>query len=194
MAEKVNIEVGVVSRPHPSEVNNGDGYFIKEFGNKILFSVIDGLGHGDGAHKATEKAKSALESLYSRGLVNIIESLHQRVRSTRGVVIGLLLLDLENSELHYVGIGNITVKVLAGEKIGLLSYNGIVGQNVRKIKEFVSPYKPSYVIIMHSDGIRSRFDQDNLQLDLPAQELASHIESEYGRSNDDATIMVIKIK
>ncbi|MBU2547035.1 MAG: anti-sigma regulatory factor, partial [Proteobacteria bacterium] len=54
-------EVGAAARPHPKMTVNGDAFVIKSGEGSTLVAVIDGLGHGQFAHRASQKAAEYVE-------------------------------------------------------------------------------------------------------------------------------------
>lgn len=117
------------------------------------------------------------------------------MKKTRGAAIGIALIDLESSTLRYAGVGNIEVRVKSQTTIRPISINGILGYNLRKVKEEEFPYRQGDMIILHSDGISTKF---NLNLYPPEflgqhpQTIAEKIAAEFGRERDDLTIVVAR--
>jgi hypothetical protein len=77
-----------------------------------------------------------------------------------------------------------------------LSYNGIIGMNIpNTMKEQVIDYERGQVLIMCSDGIRTRFDLQKypgiFRYDLSI--LAAAIFKDYGRETDDMSVVVGRI-
>ena len=64
--------------------------------------------------------------------------------------------------LKFVGVGNIAAHLRSrgrrAEGRGLVSHNGIVGGTVRKIQEFEYQCPEDGLLVMHSDGLQSRWD------------------------------------
>jgi len=173
----------------------GDAYFIKEFENKVLIAVIDGLGHGSDAAVAANRAVEYLESHYEKSLTEIIKGCHEELKKTRGAAIGLALIDLDRSVLRYAGVGNIEARVRSRTTIRPVSVNGILGYNLRKVKEEEFPYNPGDLIILHSDGISGKFDFNLFPpefLGQHPQTIAERIAAEFCRERDDFTIVVAR--
>ena len=189
------MQFGVVHRALKGQDACGDAYFIKEFGSKVLISVIDGLGHGPEAEAAAIMAVEHLDGNYEKSLTDIIKGCHETLKKTRGAVIGVALVDLELSLLRYAGLGNIEVRVRSRTTIRPISVSGILGHNLRKVREEVFPYAPDDLIILHSDGISAKFD---LSLYPPEffgqhpQTMAETITARFGRERDDLTIVVAR--
>ncbi len=170
---------------------NGDAWFSKEWDDRTLLAVIDGLGHGEEANTASEKAKQSLMVNYSGDLDEIVRNLHVFLHNTRGAVIGLVRVDRSKKELVYCGIGNVEVQIKSDPSLHPTSLNGIVGINMRQVLQFKYSYKSLKVILLHSDGISGHF---NLA-DYPSaykhpQEVSEEILARWGNPMDDATIVI----
>jgi serine/threonine protein phosphatase PrpC len=189
------VQFGVINKPLEGETACGDTYFIKEFGSKILISVIDGLGHGINASIVANKALKYIEKNYKRNLTEIINGSHEELKQTRGAVIGMALVDLKRSVLIYSGIGNIEIKIKSIAKIRPISANGILGHNLKMVRVEEFPYQRGDIIILYSDGISPKFDLDRyppLFFRQHPQKIAENIALEFERKNDDVTVLVAK--
>lgn len=189
------MKFGVINRALKGEKLCGDAYFIKEFENRILIAVIDGLGHGDDAAAASNAAVEYIKNHYQKSLTEIIKSCHEELKNTRGAAIGIALIDLKSSTLRYAGVGNIEVRVKSRTVIRPVSINGILGYNLRKVREEEFPYSPGDLIILHSDGISTKFDLNLYPpefLGQHPQTIAERIATEFGRERDDLTIVVAR--
>lgn len=192
----INIEYGIISIPDNLREVNGDDYFIKEFeGDKILISVIDGLGEGINARRSATLVKDILQENFSEPLEDIIKKCDQEIRAKRerGATIGILLLKPENIE--YASVGDTFINIFPKTKKSFFSQPGIVGTKaVPNIRVITAPFpKEESVIIMCSDGIHDHINKDDINTDLRAQEIAEKIMQLYRRKYGDATVLVAKI-
>jgi negative regulator of sigma-B (phosphoserine phosphatase) len=188
------MKFGAATRPNLGSKYNGDMYLIKEFDHKILISIIDGLGHGELAAVASSRCVKCLEEHYEKGLARIFELCDNELRKTNGVVMGMILIDLEHSTLTCAGVGNISARVISANPIHFISKYGIVGYKLPKIKEYKYPYTDGDTILMYSDGISSKVTQypASLLLIKDVQEAANEIMKLYGKDEDDATVIVAR--
>ncbi len=184
---------GIFSRSKKDEQYNGDGYFLKYYDGKAFISVIDGLGHGMAAEEASREAYLCLTDNYRKPLDVNINEMHKRLKRTRGAAASIALIDDRAGTMEYVGIGNVLTRVFkAEEPVHPANYNGIVGSNIRTFKVFTYPWKTGNVIIMTSDGISEKYGPEqypNLINKHPVV-IADIILRDFGRGNDDATIIV----
>jgi len=81
-----------------------------------------------------------------------------------------------------------------GEIHHLISEDGIVGNNLRKLRELAGPWSSEALLIMHSDGIRTRWDLDTypgLALLCPAL-IAAVLYRDFNCGNGDVTVLVCR--
>lgn len=191
------LDVGAATRTHPKMSMNGDAFVVKKWRENILVSVIDGLGHGQFAHKASSAALSYLEKHYDQPLTDIFRGVGRACRSTRGVVMALARFDWVRHTVTIGSIGNIEIRIFeSGNTPTIVMKRGIIGGNfpIPSIKEF--PWDDKAVMVMYSDGIHAHwkwheFSSDHTQT---AAVLAHKMLLKLARDNDDATILVVKRK
>ena len=174
---------------------------IHEFaGDRVLLAVIDGTGNGFNANQVATFVKEIIEENYRSGLLTIVTRCHKRMRKKfdiseiRGCVMGLLL--LKPRSLQYLGVGDTTVDVMgAASPIHLHSQGGLVGDiRMPHLKLQRHRCGRNLVIILCSDGISSRFTEQELPLEQSAQHIAQYIMENYCRQYGDATVLVAKRK
>jgi hypothetical protein len=157
--------------------------------------AADGLGHGPEAARASGAAIAALARQPGSGATQLVESAHEALRTTRGAALAAARIDDAAGELRFAGIGNINACVLDGAtRRALVSHNGIVGHNVRKVQEFAVPCGPGALCIMHSDGIQTNWDladYPGLQARHPAL-VAAMLMRDFIRRRDDAMVLVVR--
>ncbi|MCK4344836.1 MAG: SpoIIE family protein phosphatase, partial [Bacteroidales bacterium] len=180
---------------------NGDAFVIKEFeGDKVLLAVIDGTGNGLHAYEVATFVKNIFIENYRSDPVTIAKKCHRNIRKAfdislvRSCVLGILL--LKPRSLEYVGVGDTSIHVYGNpEKIILLNHKGIVG-DIRFPDLTLQKFRCSrnLIIIMCSDGIKSRYSKEDLPLDRSAQHIANFIMKNYHHQYGDATVLVAKRK
>jgi len=187
------LDLSVFSRPLPGQRYNGDAYFVKRYEDKIIFAVIDGLGHGQEAQEAAQAAVDCLENYYRRPFTEIFQLCHQRLKKTRGAAMSLCRINLKDRVMTHSGIGNVNTRVYSSQAAPApFCINGTLGVAMRMVKVDDYPLPEDSVIIMFSDGISGHFSPDSLRgsWGLKPQRLAKRIMDNYARDNDDATVIV----
>jgi anti-sigma regulatory factor (Ser/Thr protein kinase) len=189
------VEVGVVHVPRQGEEVCGDGWAIQETTSGYVVLVADGLGHGVLAASAARQAIGVLRERQWANPVEMVHAMHLALRSSRGAAIGVADVNLAARQLRFVGVGNIAAAIIAaGEQRSLVSHNGTVGHEMRKVQEFTYPFPPGALLVMYSDGIGTGCRLDpypglaSRHLDL----LASILYRDFHRGRDDATILAIR--
>ena len=80
------------------------------------------------------------------------------------------------------------------ESRSLMSHNGIAGHEMRKIQEFSYDWPADVLLIVHSDGMSSRWDLSSypgLIFRSPSV-VAGVIYRDYSRGRDDALVVVVR--
>jgi len=105
------------------------------------------------------------------------------------------VVDWEQQVLHYAGVGNIVAAVVSPEgSRSLPSNNGTLGHLVHNIHEFSYPWNTDSILIMHSDGVNTRWnlnDYPGIQNKQPAL-IAGLLYRDFVRGRDDSTVLVAK--
>lgn len=190
---------GAAGRPMTPGTQSGDCWRIAERGGRFAAMVADGLGHGPEAATAADQAAAVFDSHPFDGGLYFMEQAHTRMRGSRGAAVATALIDIESGDIGYTGVGNIAgyLEALRGERAnqGLVSHNGIVGVNQRKVTQFNYACPAHGLLIMHSDGLRSRWSLDEypgLALRHPAL-IAAVLCRDFSRGRDDVTVLAIRI-
>ncbi|ATQ75461.1 serine/threonine protein kinase [Massilia violaceinigra] len=188
-------EAGAVCLPMPGEDVCGDAW---DFGFAkwgLTFGMADGLGHGPEAAVASEAAVALVVDRAAVGVSELMQLAHGALHGTRGAAVALAAIDCDAGELTFAGIGNIAGCIFDGSaRRHLMSHNGIVGSNLRKVQTFTHPWAPGAMLIMHSDGLGTRWDLDaypGLAFRHPGL-IAAVLYRDFARQRDDASVLVVR--
>jgi anti-sigma regulatory factor (Ser/Thr protein kinase) len=193
-------EFGALTLPLAGEDSNGDGWAMAADAAGVSLLLSDGLGHGDLAAAATAAAIECMTANPSRTPQAQIEACHGAMRDTRGAAMAVARYDAASGTVRFIGVGNIAACIVEtgingdGKRRQLVSHNGIVGHNMRKLQEFVLPCPPGSLLILHSDGLSATWDLDaypGLAGHHPAL-IAAVLLRDAGRARDDASIVVLR--
>jgi len=179
--------------PMPGETRCGDAWECQEQSGRRMIIVADGLGHGPGAADAAQEALEAFRESRHRGPKEIIEAAHGRLQKTRGAAVSVAEIDFERQLVRYAGVGNIAAAIIAnGKSRSMISHNGIVGHVSHTVTEFSFPWAKDAFLIMHSDGLTTKWNLDSYQgLQFkPASLIAAVLYRDFKRGRDDATVVV----
>jgi phosphoserine phosphatase RsbX len=188
------ISWGVAERSSPGEAVSGDRYLVKPFANGVLVAVVDGLGHGQEAGMAAQRAVVTLENHVQTSPIGLITRCHQELRHTRGVVMGLAMYNGIDDTMTWLGVGNVqgVLHRAQGGSIERLSMcRGVVGYQLPALRAEVMPVRAGDTLIVASDGIRGEFTE---KLSAPGspQEVAESILAQYAKGMDDALVLAAR--
>jgi anti-sigma regulatory factor (Ser/Thr protein kinase) len=188
------LEIGAICLPKRGEEVSGDAWACQVDHCRSLLLVVDGLGHGPAAASAASQAVRIFQE-HNRSPGAIVEAAHAALRSTRGAALAIAEIDFEQQSVRFAGIGNIAASIFSlTERHHLLSHNGTVGHEIRKIQEFSYPWYGNGLLIMHSDGLDSKWQLDRypgLSQKHPSL-IAGVLYRDFNRERDDVTVLVAK--
>jgi anti-sigma regulatory factor (Ser/Thr protein kinase) len=178
----------------PGEFVSGDAWDIRIDDGVATVVVADGLGHGPVAAEAADAAIQGFATL-GGSPAGMLERLHPVLRSTRGAAVSVAIVDANAGSIVYAGAGNIAGRVISGvEDRSLMSQHGTVGVQMRKLQDMVYPWPNHAAIVLHSDGLATRWNLKDagglLQCD-PAV-IAGWLLRDHTRGHDDVTVVVLK--
>lgn len=185
--------VAALTRPMHGEGACGDGWAQRSDAQTTTLMLADGLGHGELAAVAARQAVRTFVS--ERGAARpaeIIQRLDAALRHTRGAAVAIVRLDAAAQTIAFAGVGNIGVWSDNGKRHGFASTPGIVGGNVRKVREIESALPHEAVVVLHSDGLTSRWNLDEypgLRTRDPHL-IAATLMRDAGVRHDDASVVV----
>lgn len=189
------MEIGTVHVAMPGQEVCGDGWVAEVLSDKCLCVVVDGLGHGPDAAAAAHAAIAIVQEYRLKTPGEILERAHGALRSTRGAAMALAAIDTGAQLVHFCGVGNITATTIQDEQVRhMVSHNGTLGQEARKISEYAYPWSRDSLLAMHSDGLSARWDLKSyrpLARRHPSL-IAAVLYRDFARGRDDATVLVAR--
>ncbi|HTL10726.1 MAG TPA: ATP-binding protein [Chitinophagaceae bacterium] len=191
-------EINAICVAKKDQLLCGDAWSARVQGKKTKIALIDGLGHGAPAHAASSLAVEKLDHYSRLSPVEELQALHNELKKTRGAVVTIAHIDHGNNQLLYSGVGNISMKLLTPAIAkGCFSYNGIVGHIMPGFlnnQSFICNEKTD-VLIMHSDGIGTRWDVNKYPgiLQHHSVLLCAALYKDADRGTDDSTVLVGKM-
>ena len=192
------VEYGVAKFALPGQGESGDLHLVCCNRSGILVAAIDGIGHGEEAANASKTAAALLRSCPDEPIISLVERCHQKLRSTRGVVMSLAFIDPEHGMVTWLGVGNVQgVLMRSDAKRGngqesLLLRAGVVGSQLPALQATVLPVVRGDTIFFATDGVRSDFSV-NLSARENPQRAADRILEQYRSGTDDALVLVSRL-
>jgi anti-sigma regulatory factor (Ser/Thr protein kinase) len=187
------IRLAGLTRPIIGEAECGDAYGAIRAGDALTGALCDGLGHGPLAAEAAMEALAAVFEEPASEPAAMLERAHRRMGKTRGGA--LAVVQINGSAVQFAGLGNIAAWIVGPDsRSGMASIPGIAGHQARRIRQFEYALPPGGIIVMHSDGLTSRWDIGALPGLAGRDPLitAAALLAEAGRHRDDAGVLVLK--
>ncbi|HSU13240.1 SpoIIE family protein phosphatase [Longimicrobium sp.] len=185
------LSVAALSIPKPGQEVCGDAWASASTPGRTVVIVADGLGHGPDAAAAAREAVRVFRAHAAERPAALLERMHRSMRSTRGAAVAVAEVGTASGRVRFCGVGNISAAVLTpGRDQSMVSHNGIVGHEMRKVHEFEYAWSRASLLVMHSDGVGTRWDlgrYPGLQTRDPAV-VAAVLYRDFTRGNDDATV------
>lgn len=193
------IEWAAVRRPRPGEAVCGDlPIALNVADGAALFGVIDGLGHGEAAAEAAQRAAEVVDEGRSEPLDVLMQSCHLSLTETRGVAMTLARVDFATDALSWIGIGNVTAELVAKHPAGIevrstaLLAGGIVGYRMpQTLATQQVAISPGDLLVMSSDGI-AEHHLDSIDFAEHATTIAERLVGRFGRETDDALVLAAR--
>lgn len=189
------LEIAGVSEPIRGEEECGDGWGFRRFADSLVLMVVDGLGHGVLAAEAAREAEQVLARAQIDSPQNILQDIHAALKKTRGAAVAVAKIQPEKGLLSYAGVGNISASIVApGTSRSMASHNGTVGHHMARVQEFTYPWNADSNLVMHSDGLGSRWDLERypgIWSKHPSL-IATLLHRDFSRGRDDVTVLVAK--
>lgn len=191
-------EIAILGRPCEGETESGDDATFVRQGDALTIGVADGLGHGILARDVAAPAVALLRNRAELEPVAILRAVDDALQRTRGAVMAVARVDLQLRQIEHAAIGDVrTSTYRPRESRRFSSVAGVLGaadQRGRKCVAEREPMQDREVIVMSSDGITTRADisDELLLLGRHPIVIAAHLLEHFGRSNDDAMVLVAR--
>jgi phosphoserine phosphatase RsbX len=178
-------------RPLASEEVSGDGCLVERWARGVVVATADGLGHGPPAAQACAEFLRHVREGREAPLPVVLETAHRALSKGRGAVAAVARFDESARTVEVAGLGNVAVFVATGtgDPKHCVVPAGVLGSAFRTIRPQWLGFAAGDVLVLHTDGVRSRFPFDRLRNLEPAA-LARAIVTMYGKASDDAACAV----
>ncbi len=188
-------DIAGVNLAAPGEQVSGDGWTVRQLDDHWLVVVADGLGHGPDAAEASDRMMALLHQTPAAATspAAVLERAHDPMRMTRGAAVTLVRLDLASPALTVSGAGNVSGRLISGVvDRSLMVQHGTLGVQVRRLQDMRYEWPAHAVLVLHSDGIQTRWKLDDVPglLQAGPAVIAGWILRDHLRGRDDATVVV----
>ena len=208
-----SISFGLAQATKGGEEVCGDTHSLRRLsGDKFLFVLCDGMGHGKNANNASELSISLLENFYKAGYNNqtILTSLNSLLNLGRKDIFSALdvsVVDLKSGETDFIKQGASIGYIKNNNEISRIETSGLPVGILDRIEPKVSKtiLSPEDTLFMFSDGVVDAFEDEDKLIsflkDMPsanAQECANSILNRAKKlqknfPSDDMTVIVGKL-
>lgn len=189
-------EVGIYGRPYPGEAVSGDHASFHRIGDALVLAICDGLGHGPPAREAADVAMRSFDEQATGAPAGILERCHAALDDTRGVVMAVARIDHDGA-VETSSIGNIECQICgprSARRFG--GSSAILGGRSQqaKARTETGTLNSGELIILSTDGISSKLsvEDDLVLLRMHPIVVAQRILERFGRTNDDALVLVAR--
>ena len=188
--------LAALTRAMTGETACGDAWASRVDAGQTSLLLVDGLGHGELAAAAANRAVRAFETeLGDLPPARALQRLDEALRGTRGAAAAIVRIDAAATTLTFAGIGNIAAWIDDGERRrSLVSAPGIVGSFRRMTREVQVPLTAGALVVLHSDGLTSKWSLDTypgLRKRDPHL-VAATLMRDAGVHRDDASVAVFR--
>lgn len=214
------IEWGTATFTRQGEAESGDQYSIVPFDSGVLVAAIDGLGHGEEAASAARLATHVLESDPRESVVSLMARCHERLRSTRGVVMTLASFNTLDNTMTWLGVGNVEGRLFRSppeatpreeRRVGhvpvaaerrraererhgsesLLLRAGVVGSHLPPLDGARLSVRAGDTLVLATDGVDLSPEED-VTADESPPAIAERLLSRHNKGTDDALVVVVR--
>ncbi|PYT92849.1 MAG: stage II sporulation protein E (SpoIIE) [Acidobacteria bacterium] len=190
-------EYGIAKLALPGEGQSGDQCLVCCNESGILVAAIDGIGHGAEAANAAKAAAAVLRNGIGEPIISLVTACHEKLRSTRGVVLSIAWVDVNHGLMTWLGVGNVQGVLVRADKKStgqetLLLRGGVVGDHLPQLQGTVLPVGQGDMLLFATDGVRNDFAGTLSALENP-QRAADRILKGFSNGSDDALVLALRI-
>ena len=192
---KLPVDLAGLVSPIDGEKVSGDNLAWEINGDRCIVLAVDGLGHGIQAAEAAEEAVRVFRAHSDETPANLMTRLHDALKKTRGAAAAVAEVRALAGILTYAGVGNISGSILSNTlSRSLVSHNGTLGYVMARVQEFKVEWPKDGILVMHSDGLQSRWDLSRYPGLLARQPalIAGVLLRDFRRERDDSSVLVLK--
>ncbi|HEY0811926.1 MAG TPA: ATP-binding SpoIIE family protein phosphatase [Pseudonocardia sp.] len=175
----------------------GDAYAVRVEEGRTTLMLCDGSGHGPLAAAASREAVRVFQRIADPTPESALRQIHAALSGTRGGAVSVAQLDRAGAVVRFAGVGNVAGAVVGPDgKRSMVSIGGIAGYRTPTVRAFDYPLPPGAVVVLHSDGVRTRWDGAELGRVLESSPLmiAATLLRDAGLRQDDACVVVGRVQ
>ncbi|PWU68074.1 SpoIIE family protein phosphatase [Gracilibacillus dipsosauri] len=195
MQKSQQVEVSVFQKAKDDNYYCGDSYFYKEVDGTFICALADGLGSGKYANESSQLVVDIIREYSTLPLKLIMKKCNESLFGKRGVVLGILQIDLETQEYAYTSIGNIGLMTITADSIKkrTIPQAGYLSGYERPVKIVKDRVEDGMIFVMFSDGVTSKEISNSYFLHKEVNHITDTFAYLYqNKLNDDTTLIAMK--
>lgn len=197
MTVSKNVDVSVYQKVKQGNSECGDSYFYHQDDDYFVCALADGLGSGELARESSRAVVDVIESNPLMSITEIIKRSNEALFGKRGVVLGVLKIDLKNQRFTYASIGNIDLMTVSstGVKKRSIPMTGYLGSYSRIPKIVSGDVEQNMIFFMFSDGVSPTDLTHQLFKITDVKQITNAFTEQMDQNrDDDTTLIAIKYK
>ncbi len=173
----------------------GDAWIIRESSKGLRVLLADGVGHGPLAATAAMGAVAVFAQHESLSPPECLAIIHQALLRTVGSAVAGVDINWIPKSIRAAGAGNVAVNLLRPSYLRTFEEGtGVLGGTLCRIKDARDSWDLESVLVLHTDGIGSRWDLEKypgLLGSHPAL-IAGVLYRDFRKSYDDSSVVVVR--
>lgn len=189
------LEWAAYGRPCLGERVSGDTAFAVAVDEQLLIVLIDVLGHGSEANDLAVQMNEFVKQHPIAEPLEMILSLHERFKGSRGAAGGLAVLNTQTSEFSFTGVGNPSFRVIGPSRSVMFPVSeGIIGTKMRTPVVHHAKLNDGELLFGCSDGVLEGFQVSDYpqMFSHGVWAVARSVVHRFGKDYDDATCIVAR--
>ena len=191
------MQIAMARRSFMDDPHCGDRCGFTEADGRHVLYMIDGLGHGKEAEVAAIEAEEFVLKNLDLPLKEMFEGCNKAIGHTRGVALGIGLVDPAENKLTFAGVNNTRMRAIGArsrKSLQMSSDAGIIGGGFRYLSPHTVDFNPGDCAIMFTDGVSDRMDVSryNVARRKDLDRWAVDILDDWERTNDDRTVLICR--
>ncbi|MFD2923199.1 SpoIIE family protein phosphatase [Halobacillus naozhouensis] len=186
------VAVSVYQKAKKGNYYCGDSYFYKETDDAFICALADGLGSGELAKESSQAVMKVLEDFPDMEIESIIRKCNEVLLGKRGVVLGILRIDLIEQTYSYSSIGNIGIITLAkdGKRNRNIPLSGYLAGYPKRLKVTRGKAEHGMIFLLFSDGVSDRRLSVKNTNTHDIHFIVEQYKELYGQFRDDDTTLI----
>lgn len=197
MQSSFQVEVSVFQEAKKGNYYCGDSYFYHETEDSFICALADGLGSGEFAKESSQIVIDTIYENCTDSVKNMLNKCNRKLVGKRGVVLGILQMDLLNEKYYYSSIGNIGLLTITSDSIKKrnIPQSGFLSGYDRPFKVLSDGLIKDMMFVMFSDGVTSKEISNSYFLHQEVEHITDTFAYLYqNQLEDDTTIIAMKYR